>query len=205
MARIWHLLSKVKKKTYCEDNRARKLRNEKSSTKRPDLCLQLCFSISHTALNLSTNPSVRLRWDPPCSGTPFTLHAMVGWGVPLAEHLTNTLEPIMLSWLWGSDVHSGGSAETRSARSAVGLMSVVIRKRSSHWRGVELWNTCNKVETPACHGAADTSKHWKSNLVWEYMPIIQKKVEHLAFYGIFLDVSDNTAHYWNAQFISEFF
>lgn len=55
-------------------------------------------------------------WDWPCRGTPFTLHVITGWGVPLAEHLMSTFEPIILSWLSGSDTHSGGSGNTGSTR-----------------------------------------------------------------------------------------
>lgn len=53
--------------------------------------------------------------DSPRSGTPFTFHVIVGSGLPLAEHLMDTSEPIMLSWLSGSDTHSGGSGETQTA------------------------------------------------------------------------------------------
>lgn len=58
---------------------------------------------------------MRLLWDWPCRGPPFTLHVVVGWGIPLAEHLMCTSEPIILSWLSGSNTHSGGSENTQSA------------------------------------------------------------------------------------------
>lgn len=55
------------------------------------------------------------QWDWPCRESPLTLHITVGCGVPLTEHLMSTSEPIMLSWLSGSDTHSGGSTWTQTA------------------------------------------------------------------------------------------
>lgn len=72
--------------------------------------------------------------DWPCRGRPFTVHTTVGWGDPLAEHLMCTSEPIMLSWLWGSDTHSGGSVKTNSQHEITKLKTGTIRKYLNIYR-----------------------------------------------------------------------
>lgn len=55
----------------------------------------------------------------PLRGRPFTLQDTVGLGLPVAEHLMSTSEPIMLSWLSGLAIHWGGSGKTRRVRKEV--------------------------------------------------------------------------------------
>ncbi len=96
-----------------------------------------------------------MLWDWPCRGTPFTLHVIVGWGIPLAEHLMSTFEPIILSWLSGSDTHSGGSEKTRSARYYQTDDDVIVRKKLSiytEWTQSQkqLCNTCYSIQQSCC-------------------------------------------------------
>lgn len=97
----------------------------------PNLCYVICYFKKTKQHKIQQCCDLK---DWPCRGRPFTLHIIVGWGDPLAEHLMCTSEPIILSWLLGSNTHSGGSVNTHSQHDSIKLKRVSIRKTQSVYR-----------------------------------------------------------------------
>lgn len=104
---------------------------------------------------------------------------MVGWGVPLAEHLTNTSEPIMLSWLSGSNSHSGGSGNgTVSLILSIWRASIEERQYKERTESQEqLRCICHSIEEPCynnsyIHKSANDRRFETQRLFSIFLPTV---------------------------------